>query len=138
MTRTTAALDDRSFTPRQVRIGMYGCLAIGIVGYHLATFRAGMYITGLAIYWLAFAGFLGVWKGSSVTLYDERHEALEREASGITVGVAGVTVMLVGPALPALSAAGYELPDLAFGALLGWAAIPLLACVLSVALRYRP
>lgn len=107
---------------RKYRYAMYGCLAVGIVGY-LVGLRVEMPIAALAVYWAAFLGFLGIWKGSSVTIYDERHEAMERAAAMRTVGVVGAVLIAVGPALPALSAAGYEPPTLVLGALYGYAAM---------------
>lgn len=107
---------------RKYRYAMYGCLAVGFVGY-IAGLEVEMPLAALAVYWAGFLGFLGVWKGSSVTLYDERHEAMEREAATRTIGVIGAVLILVGPALPALADAGYEPPTLALGALYGYAAM---------------
>lgn len=101
---------------------MYGALAVGIVGYLLAL-RIEQPVAGLAVYWAGFLGFVGVWKGSPVTLYDERHERIERRAAMRTVGIVGAALILVGPALPALSGAGYEPPTLVVGALYGYAAM---------------
>jgi hypothetical protein len=115
---------------------MYGFLAVGFVGY-IAGLRVDAPLAALGIYWVGFLGFLGVWKGSSVTLYDERHEALEAEAMRTTFGVIGAVLILVGPALPAVLDAGYEVPSLALGALYGYGAMFGVYMVASIAVRIR-
>lgn len=120
---------------RKYRYAMYGCLAVGIVGY-LAGLRLELPIAALAVYWAGFLGFLGVLKGSSVTIYDERHETMERKAAIRTVGVVGAVLILVGPALPALGAAGYEPPTLVLGALYGYAAMFGVYGAVCVGMRY--
>jgi len=119
---------------RRYRYAMYGCLAVGFVGY-IVGLEAELPVAALAIYWAAFLGFLGVWKGSSVTLYDERHEAMERRAATRTLGVMAAVLILVGPALPALAAAGYEPPTLALGALYGYAVMFGVYGVVCLAIR---
>ncbi|GAB3027977.1 DUF2178 domain-containing protein [Natronobiforma cellulositropha] len=101
---------------------MHACLGVGIVGY-LAGLRLEVPFVALGIYWVAFLAFLAVWKGSPVTLYDERHDELEKQAGALTMGVAGAALILVGPALPALGALGYEVSDVVLGALFGYAAL---------------
>lgn len=116
---------------------MYGCLAVGFVGYVLGL-ELDRPLAALAIYWAAFLGFLAVWKGSSVTLYDERHEAMEAAAAEKTIGVAGAILILGGPPLPALMAAGYEPPTLALGALYGYAGLFGVYALVYAAVRYGP
>ncbi|PSQ33758.1 DUF2178 domain-containing protein [Halobacteriales archaeon SW_12_69_24] len=101
---------------------MYGSLAVGFVGY-VAGLRAELPVVALAVYWVGFLGFLAVWKGSSVTLFDERHAAMEAKTAKRTLNVAGAALILVAPAVPALQSAGYGLPTLAEGALYGYAAL---------------
>jgi len=101
---------------------MYVALAVGIVGY-IAGLRAELPAAALGVYWAGFLGFIAVWKGSSVTLYDERHERMEARTAMTTVGVMATVLIAVAPATPALAAAGYELPPLVMGALYGYAAM---------------
>ncbi|QLD90891.1 hypothetical protein HWV07_18305 [Natronomonas salina] len=119
---------------RKYRYAMYGCLAVGIAGYLLGL-QVEMPLAALAVYWAAFLGFLGIQRGSSVTIYDERHHALERKAAKRTIGVVGAVLILVGPALPALSAAGYEPPTLVLGALYGYAAMFFLLGAFCIGMR---
>ncbi len=107
---------------RRHRVAMYGLLAAGIVG-HIAGLRAGAPVVALGVYWAGFLGFLAVWKGSPVTLYDERHEEMEARTATRTLGVVGAALILVAPATPALEAAGYAIPTLVEGALFGYAAV---------------
>jgi uncharacterized membrane protein len=115
---------------------MYGFLAVGFIGY-IVGLELEAPLAALGIYWVGFLGFLGVWKGSSVTLYDERHEALEAAAMKRTFGVIGAVLILAGPALPALLDAGYEVPILALGALYGYAAMFGVYMVASIVVRIR-
>ena len=136
MTANTSPTTNRSSNPRQYRIVMYGFLAVGFVGY-IAGLELNAPLAALGIYWVGFLGFLGVWKGSSVTLYDERHEALEARATKRTFGVVGAVLIFVGPALPAVMDAGYEIPTLALGALYGYAAMFGVYAVVYAAVRLR-
>ena len=122
MTENATTRTNRPSKRRRYRIVMYGSLAVGFVGY-IAGLRAELPVVALGIYWAAFLGFLAVWKGSPVTLYDERHEAMEAKTAKRTLSVAGAALILVAPAMPALQSAGYELPTLAKGALYGYAAL---------------
>ncbi|WP_254840715.1 hypothetical protein [Natronomonas marina] len=105
---------------RRYRIAMYGALAVGIVSY-IAGLRLELPLVALGVYWAGFLGFVAVWKGSSVTLYDERHERMEAKTATTTVGIIAIVLIAVAPATPALQAAGYALPPLAMGALYGYA-----------------
>lgn len=136
MTANTSPTTNRPADPRRYRIAMYGFLAVGFVGY-IVGLEMNAPLAALGIYWVGFLGFLGVWKGSSVTLYDERHDALEAEAMRATFGVVGAALILVGPALPAVLDAGYEVPSLALGALYGYAAMFGVYMVASAVVRIR-
>lgn len=134
---TTTTTTDRRFTPRQYRLGMWTCLVGGGVGY-LAGLRFEYPLVTLGIYWAGFLAFLTVWKGSPVTLYDERDEALEARAWSVTGTVLGAVLILVGPSLPAIMDAGYEVSDLALGAIFGYAALFGVWGVAYAAIRYGP
>lgn len=116
---------------------MYAALAVGIVGY-IAGLRAELPLVALGVYWAGFLGFVAVWKGSSVTIYDERHEELEAVAAKRTLSVVAAVLILVAPATPALEAAGYELPTLAEGALFGYGAVFGVYGVVCAVMRLRP
>ena len=136
MTANTFPTTKRSTSPYRYRIAMYGFLAVGFIGY-IVGLELEAPLAALGIYWVGFLGFLGVWKGSSVTLYDERHEALEAAAMKRTFGVIGAVLILAGPALPALLDAGYEVPTLALGALYGYAAMFGVYMIASIVVRIR-
>ena len=122
MTENAITRTNRPSKRRRYRTVMYGSLAVGFVGY-IAGLRAELPVVALGVYWVGFLGFLAVWKGSSVTLYDERHQAMEAKTATWTLSVAGAALILVAPTMPALQSAGYELPTLAEGALYGYAVL---------------
>jgi uncharacterized membrane protein len=134
MTANATRKTDRLSERQRYRVAMYASLAVGVAGYLLGL-RMDLPVAALAVYWAGFLGFLGVWKGSSVTIYDERHVALERRAAKWTFTIVGSVLILVGPALPAIEAAGVEVPTLAVGALYGFAAMFGVHGVVCVAIR---
>ncbi len=104
---------------RRLMIGfILGGVAIGLV------FREGLGypLLGEAIYWIGIVGFLGVWFGTSMTLFDERDQALERRASQLTLTVCAVVLVIGASAarvLPKISA--YTVPDAVWPALYAYA-----------------
>ena len=136
MTDNATMRTNRSSKRRRYRTVMYGSLAVGFVGY-IAGLRAKLPVVALGVYWVGFLGFLAVWKGSSVTLYDERHEAMEAKTATRTLSVAGAALILVAPTMPALQSAGYELPTLAEGALYGYAVLFGVYGLLYAVIRFR-
>lgn len=73
---------------------MFGTIGLGIAAS--IVLRALEYpLVGEAIYWLGIIGFLGIWFGTSVSLFDERDARLEQRASQFTLYVAAV-VLIVG------------------------------------------
>ncbi len=122
MPDTATPTTDRSARRRRYRVAMYAALAVGVVGY-IAGLEADAPTAALAIYWAGFLGFLAVWKGSSMTLYDERHRALESTVAKGTLTVTAGILITVAPATPALATLGVEVPTLVQGALYGYAAV---------------
>ncbi|MFC6993564.1 DUF2178 domain-containing protein [Haladaptatus sp. GCM10025707] len=51
-------------------------------------------LVGEVVYWGGIVAFLAVWRGSSVTLFDERDKALERRASHLTITLFAVVLVL--------------------------------------------
>jgi hypothetical protein len=60
-------------------------------------------LLGEAVYWVGVLGFLAVWFGSPVTLFDERDKALEQRASVLTLGVFAVVFPVSASAARVLS-----------------------------------
>ena len=60
-------------------------------------------LLGEAVYWVGVLGFLAVWFGSPVTLFDERDKSLEQRASVLTLGVFAVVFPVSASAARVLS-----------------------------------
>lgn len=126
MTDTTELLAKRQSYRRWMNVSLWG----GIVALFLAT---GVWVfapidtfvwTGVALYWLGVLGYLLIWKGTAITLFDERDEQIELEASGLTLSVVAYVVIVAIPAMVALSVTGtYTVPSPYREMLVGWLAI---------------
>lgn len=101
MTETTTNGDWIAKRKRYRRL-MFGLLLAGVVGFVAAT-NLDRPIVGVALYWLGIAGYVAVWKGTSVTLFDERDCALERRASVATLTVSAIALITFAPAEVVLS-----------------------------------
>ncbi len=133
----TSPLTNRLSDPRTTRLLMYGSLGVGFVGYiGLLSYDAP--VPALAVYWAAFLTFLAVGKLSPARIEDERDAAMERAASQRTVGVIGAVLIGIAPAIPALNAAGIEVPTIALGAIYGFAALMGVWGVAYLWVRYGP
>lgn len=117
---------------------MYGFVAGGVIaglGLRLLDYP----LVGELAYWVGIAGFLAVWAGTPVKLFDERDAALERRASQLTLYVFAA-VLVVGASaarvLPRLGA--YAVPPEVAGALYGYAALFVVFGLVYLGLRYRP
>jgi uncharacterized membrane protein len=109
----------------------------GTVGFAAAE-SAGFPIVGVGVYWIGFAGFLAVWQGTPVTLFDERDRALERRAVFVAFNVFAVAMILLWPTMLVLSETGVYTPPPAFdGVLLTLAVQAALFTVAYLWLRYR-
>lgn len=116
---------------------MIGCVLAGTAGFVSAE-SAGFPVVGVALYWVGFGGFLAVWQGTSVTLFDERDRALERRAIAIATTGFVLGMILLGPTLAVLSELGIYTPPAAFdGVLLTVAVQAGLFAVVYGWLRYR-
>jgi hypothetical protein len=105
----------RRLTAGFVIVGVAGGLALRSLGHPLF---------GEAVYLIGALGFLAVWLGSSVPLFDERDVALERRAGQITVALFA-PVLIVGASaarvVPLVS--NYSVPPELRGALYGYVAL---------------
>lgn len=116
---------------------MGGSVLAGTVGF-IAAESVGFPVVGVVLYWAGFAGFLSVWQGTSVTLFDERDRALERRAIAIAVTGFTLAMILLWPTVVVLSELNVYTPPPAFdGALLAIAVQSGLFAVVYGWLRYR-
>lgn len=112
-------------------------LAVGVLGF-VAAIELGYTLVGVAVYWAGLLGFVAVWKGTDITLYDERERDIERRASTVTLLVAAVALVTVGPATTALEETGlYDTPAMVEGALFGYVLLFGLFGVVYLTMRYR-
>jgi uncharacterized membrane protein len=128
---------DRLSTIRTYRRLMYGAVLAGTAGFAVAS-AADRTLLGVAVYWAGFLAFLGIWRGTAVTLFDERDRALERRASHVTLNVLAAVGILAWPSLAVLSeVTDYAPPPEYRGALLALAAVYLVFGVVYTILRHR-
>lgn len=122
---------------RRYRRLMYASILVGVVGFLVAD-ELGYSLAGLAVYWAGIVSFFAIWKGTSVTLFDERDTALERRASHATIGVVGVVGVLTFTSLVALSElATVEIPAFVWTLYLGYAGLFVLWGAVYTVLKYR-
>jgi len=122
---------------RRYRRLMYACIAVGVVGF-IAAVELDYPLVGLVVYWAGILAFFAVWKGTSVTLYDERDIDLERRASLLTLQIAGVvgvlamTVLVVAGQVPSLA-----VPERVVGGFLAISGLFLVYGVVYTVVRHR-
>jgi len=117
---------------------LYGCLAVGIVGFLVAE-TLEYPLVAVTVYWGGLFGMLAVKFGTSVRLFDERDRALERRASNVTMYLVGGALIVAAPAVFVLEATGrYEAPPAVSGAIFGFSMMFLLFGAVFLVLRYRP
>ena len=123
---------------RLYRWTMYACVALGSLGFVGAS-RLGHPLLGMGVYWAGIAGFLAVWRGTSVALFDERDKSLERRASAATLCLVGAAGVVGVSALFVLARVrDYEVPPEMEGALYAWTAVFAVFGVVYLTLKYRP
>ena len=96
---TTDWLSKRRLYRRLMSVLLLGGVAIGLV-LRLLLERP---LLGETVYWVGVLGFLAVWFGSPVTLFDERDKTLEQRASVLTLGVFAVVFPVSASAARVLS-----------------------------------
>jgi uncharacterized membrane protein len=116
---------------------MYASVAVGVVGFLLAD-ELGYSLVGLGLYWAGLVAFVGIWKETSVSLFDERDAALERRASHLTLQIAAVVGFVVMTALVVIEEVGGGAPELVWGGFLALSGLFVLFGVVYTVLRYRP
>ncbi|MDY7083402.1 MAG: hypothetical protein SXQ77_13615 [Halobacteria archaeon] len=116
---------------------MFGLLLAGVTGFIVADYF-NRPIIGVAVYWAGIAGYLGVWKGTPVKIFDERDCSLERRASTLTLTVSALALITLAPAEIVLSEMGiYTAPPAFEGVIYTVSAQGLLFGVIYLWLRYR-
>lgn len=137
MTSPKTAGRTRLAKQRRYRRLMYGSLLGGVVGFILAD-ELGYQLVGLAVYWIGILAFVGIWKGTSVQLFDERDVSLERSASLLTLKIAGVVGVLWMSTMVVVNAATtVDIPDRVWGGFLTLSGLFVLYGVIYLVLRYQ-
>jgi uncharacterized membrane protein len=137
MTATNADGRTRLEKVRRYRRLMFASIAVGVVGFIVAD-ELGYPLVGLVVYWAGLLGFVGIWKGTSVQLFDERDAALERRASHLTLQIAAVVGFVTMTALVVVEDVGGGAPDLVWGGFLALSGLFLVFGGVYTVLRYRP
>jgi hypothetical protein len=138
MTRTITSEPDRLSKIRTYRRLMVGFVLGGVAAALVLRFL-DYPVLGEALYWVGILGFLAVWQGTSLTLFDERDAELERRASHVTltlVAVVGVVTTSAARMLPKFTE--YAVPAELWGALYGFVVLFGTFGIVYLWLRYRP
>jgi uncharacterized membrane protein len=138
MTSTELSGSKRLAKRQTYRRLMVGCIVAGVLAA-IALRNLGYPLVSEAVYWLGIIGFLAVWKGTSMQLFDERDCELERRASLRTVQIVAVLLVLGASAGRVLAAAGvYTAPAVYWHVLYGFGAVAVIFAAVYVWLRVRP
>lgn len=122
MTSTDAPANDWLARRRNYRRIAFGALAAGVVG-GLSLRLFDYPLVGEAVYLLGAVGFLAVWVGTDVSLFDERDAALERRASQLALFVLAPVLVLGASAVRVLPrVTDVTVPPIVQGVLYGWIA----------------
>ena len=138
MTPTEPTATNRLSKRRSYRRLMWGFVGGGVVlglGLRLLDYP----LLGEAVYLLGFLGFLAVWRGTSLTLFDERDRSLERRASAVTLTLFAFVLILGASAVRVLPEVGASaVPPEFAGVMYGLAAVYVTFGAVYLWLRYRP
>jgi len=120
---------------RRLMIGfVLGGVAISLVLREVINYP----LLGEAVYWVGIIGFLAVWLGTSLTLFDERDRALERQASQVTLTLFAVVLVVGASAARVVSYTDtYTVPVELWAVLWGYVALFGTFGVVYSWLRYR-
>lgn len=138
MTRTTTSEPSLLAKKRRYRRLMLGFIAAGVGGALVLRELLNYPLLSEAVYWVGILGFLAVWQGTSLTLFDERDDALERRASQLTLVLLAPILVIAASAtrvLPKVS--DYTVPSEISYALYGFLAVYAVFGVVYVTLRYQ-
>lgn len=139
MTRTRTAERSPLDRKRKYRRLMYGFVFGGVAVALLLREVLGYPLLSEAVYWVGVVGFLAVWQGTSLTLFDERDRSLERRASQLTLKLfAPVLVLAASAARVVPKVTDYAVPEAVWPALYGFVALYATFGVVYLSLRYRP
>lgn len=106
MTPTESGGHELLARQRRYRRIYYASVAVGVGGF-LAADYLGYPLVGVAIYWAGILAMVGVWKGTSLQLFDEREVALEERATRTALNLLAFVLILGVPALTVLQEVGY-------------------------------
>lgn len=123
MAQTISTGSNRLAKKRQYRRAMWGSLFGGIV-IALVLRVLGYPLVSEAVYWVGIIGFLGIWQGTSLTLFDERDVTIERRASQLALAISAVVLVVGASAVRVLSVVGeYTVSPTVSGFLYGYMAV---------------
>lgn len=118
---------------------MFGFIGGGVAIGLLLREVLGYPLLGEVVYWVGIIGFLAVWIGSPVTLFDERDTALERRASKLTLELCAVVLALGASTARVLTYTDtISVPSEIWAVLWGYVALFVTFAVIYSWLRYRP
>jgi uncharacterized membrane protein len=116
---------------------MYAAVLGGVLGF-IGAVELGYQLVGLAVYWGGILTFVGIWKGTSVQIFDERDVSLERRTSLLTFQIAGIVGVLWMSTLVVLNTATtVEVPARVRGGFLTLSGLFVLYGVVYLVLRYH-
>lgn len=122
---------------RRYRRLMYGSVLVGVIAF-VAADELGYELVGLAVYWIGILAFVGLWKGTSIQLFDERDVDLERRTSLLTLKIAAVLGVLWMSTMVVLNAATtITIPERVWGGFLTLSGLFVLYGGVYLFLRYR-
>lgn len=138
MTPTATSEPSPLAKQRKYRRLMVGFVGGGVLLALLLREVLGYPLVSEVVYWVGIVGFLAVWLGTSVTLFDERDRALERRASQLTLTLfAPVLVVAASLARVLPKVSDYAVPEAVGHALYGYVALYGMFGVVYLGLRYR-
>lgn len=139
MTQTEIPATDRLSKQRFYRRLLVGFVLGGVTIALLLRELLDYPLLGEAVYWIGIIGFLVVWRGTPLTLFDERDRTLEQRASQLTLTLFAVVLVLGASTARVLSYTDtYSVPSEIWAALWGYVALFGTFAIVYLWLRYRP
>ncbi|WP_396611208.1 DUF2178 domain-containing protein [Haloferax sp. S1W] len=138
MTQVQQRSTPRLSKQRRYRYLMYAFL-LGGVAVGLGLRVLDYHVLSEAVYWVGIVGALVVWKGTSITLFDERDKAIDRRASQLTMTLTGA-LLVVGASTARLGThlGLVDVPPMVHGALYGYISVFVIFGLSYFWVRYRP
>ncbi|SEL04690.1 DUF2178 domain-containing protein [Haloferax larsenii] len=138
MTQVQQSSTPRLSKQRRYRYLMYVFL-LGGVAVGLGLRFLDYHVLSEAVYWVGILAAFVVWKGTSVTLFDERDKAIDRRASQLTMTVTGA-LLIVGASVVRLGTqlGVVDAPPMVRGALYGCISVFVIFGLSYLWVRYRP